>query len=1016
MRVQALIGIIYLSLRLSADSAPLPPTNYHHTAWTSENGVGAVYDIQQAPNGYLWLTTSKGVFRFDGVAFRSIEEVTNGAAKTRNINAVYLSPSGAVWLSTQSAGLLLWKGGKLTTFTDRRCTPSLKSGSVSEDQDGWLWVQGQAGLYRTNGPVCEAIDSKWGYPGGFVPAVLADRQGTVWVKTEDGPVLVLPRGASRFERSKKRDGPTVHPGLFHQAPDGSMWFLDDLGLRCITCDGSRAPVLPQPARAGYDWSADFSFAADSSIWMVTNDGLQHFDRSGMLLDSVFGVQQGLSSNAVRKILVDAEGSVWVGTNSGLDRLRRNALRVVALPQTQEGQFAVATGNDGSVWTGNANLPLTQVFPDGRTVKFTQTAGTYVVRRDPEGQIWSAGALHLWHTSASGLTRLHYPREQTDDVVSIAVDRNREAWISTIQQNVHRLAHGVWTNQNQALGRRPGVLGAMRSDDEGNVWFAFSRSVVKWDGSQYQKYSFLDPAMDISVTTIDVRGEHVWLGGGGGILLFTGGAFHLLKWKDAEGPGRVSGVLETAEGDLWVNGFSGVTHISSVELKKWLQDPNHEVVSERLDALDGLPGLSADRIPEPSIVEARDGRLWMATTKGVCWLDPKTFAAERNRVPPPVAIESLYANGRAYPTLGDLRLPPSAKTIEIHYAALSMAMPERVLFRYRLDGADEGWQDAGTRRQAFYTNLLPGQYQFRVIASNNDGVWNETGASWVFSIAPTFYETLWFKTLMALAGIGLIWLLYRLRLRQITARADLRYAERLEERTRIARELHDTLLQSFHGLIFRFQAVDNMLPARPSEAKQTLESALDNAAEAITEARDAVHELRSSTLVTNDLAAAVKALGEELATHQATSAASQDSPTFVVEVEGTPPELHPILRDEVCRIAGESLRNAFRHARARRIEVEIRYDERELRVRIRDDGSGIDTSVLGHEGRAGHWGLRGMRERAERIGGTMDLWSELGAGTEVELRIPASIAYQTYAGRGFRLFRRKKGTPLKAASE
>jgi ligand-binding sensor domain-containing protein len=185
------------------------------------------------------------------------------------------------------------------------------------------------------------------------------------------------------------------------------------------------------------------------------------------------------------LLVDAEGSVWVGTNSGLDRLRRNALRVVAMPQTQEGQFAVATGNDGSVWTGNASLPLTQVFPDGRTVEFTQTAGTYVVRRDPEGQIWSAGALHLSHKSASGLTRLHYPRDQTDDVVSIAVDRNREPWISTIQQNVHHLSHGVWINQNQALGRRRGVLGAMRGDDEGNVWFAFSRNVVKWDGSQYR---------------------------------------------------------------------------------------------------------------------------------------------------------------------------------------------------------------------------------------------------------------------------------------------------------------------------------------------------------------------------------------------------------------------------------------------------------------------------------------------------------------------------------------------------
>jgi signal transduction histidine kinase len=247
--------------------------------------------------------------------------------------------------------------------------------------------------------------------------------------------------------------------------------------------------------------------------------------------------------------------------------------------------------------------------------------------------------------------------------------------------------------------------------------------------------------------------------------------------------------------------------------------------------------------------------------------------------------------------------------------------------------------------------------------------------------------------------GVLWSLYRFRLHRIAHQFNFRLEERVGERTRIARELHDTLLQSFHGLIFRFQAVDNLLPSRPGEAKQLLESALDDAAQAITEARDAVHELRPSAVVANDLAAAVTALGEELAGHPTTASASQNLPTVLVEVEGTPQDLHPILRDEIYRIAGEALRNAFHHARARRIEVEIRYDDRELRVRVRDDGSGIDPSILNNE------------ERAKRIGGQMELWSGLGAGTEVELRFPASIAYQTYAGRSFRLFRKKTGTKL-----
>jgi signal transduction histidine kinase len=280
-----------------------------------------------------------------------------------------------------------------------------------------------------------------------------------------------------------------------------------------------------------------------------------------------------------------------------------------------------------------------------------------------------------------------------------------------------------------------------------------------------------------------------------------------------------------------------------------------------------------------------------------------------------------------------------------------------------------------------------------------------------SIDPAYYQNRWFQALSVATSLGVLWALYRFRLHRIAHQINIRLEERVNERTRIARELHDTLLQSFHGVIFRFQAVDNLLPSRPGEAKQTLESALDDAAQAITDARDAVHDLRSSAVVTNDLAAAVTALGQELAGHPTTATASQDSPTFLVEVEGTPQDLHPILRDEIYRIAEEALRNAFHHARARRIEVEIRYDDRELRVRVRDDGSGIDSNILSHEERAGHWGLTGMRERAERIGGQMELWSGLGAGTEVELRFPASIAYQAYSGRSFRLFRKRTGTKL-----
>jgi len=306
---------------------------------------------------------------------------------------------------------------------------------------------------------------------------------------------------------------------------------------------------------------------------------------------------------------------------------------------------------------------------------------------------------------------------------------------------------------------------------------------------------------------------------------------------------------------------------------------------------------------------------------------------------------------------------------------------------KLEGWDRDWQDVGNRRQAFYNNLPPRSYRFRVIASNNSGVWNEAGASLDFAIAPAYYQTRWFEALVVGACLTLLWAAYQFRVRRLAHEFDLRLDERVNERTRVARELHDTLLQTFHGVLFRFQAASNLLPDRPVEAKQTVESAIDRAAQAITEGRDAIQNLRASTVLTNDLAVAISTLGDELIA----CATNGHNTVIDVAVQGTPRELHPILRDDIYRIAGEALRNACRHADARRIEVEITYDDRQFRLQVRDDGHGIDPTVLADK-RPGHFGLPGMRERAELVGGRLDVWSEVGAGTEIDLTIPASKAY------------------------
>jgi signal transduction histidine kinase len=473
-------------------------------------------------------------------------------------------------------------------------------------------------------------------------------------------------------------------------------------------------------------------------------------------------------------------------------------------------------------------------------------------------------------------------------------------------------------------------------------------------------------------------------------------------------------IEDNDHSLWLYTACGLVRLARSELDAWVADPNRAIQATVFDSTDGARSLSSPGHYHPQVAKTPDGKLWFLPWDGVSVIDPHRIPF--NKLPPPVHIEQVVADRKVYwqnlsvdasssrSSSSQPRLPPLVRDLMIDYTALSFVAPERVLFRYKLEGRDPGWQNVGARRQAFYNDLPPGNYRFRVAACNNSGVWNEAGTFLDFSIAPAYYQTIWFRVSCVAVFLALLWALHRLRLRRLAYQFNMRLEERVSERTRIARELHDTLLQSFQGLMLRFQTVGEMLPARPLDAKNALEGALDRADQAISEGRDAITDIRASTLASRDLEKSITALmtnlSEELAADNGRSA------TFRVLVEGTPRAVRPTLQDEIHRIARESLRNAFRHAQAAHIETEITYGE-SLRLRFRDDGKGIDRSVVEHGGRSGHWGLPGIRERAKQIGAQLTVWSELGAGTEVELSIPGSIAYEASPTRPrFRLFRKR----------
>jgi len=814
--------------------------------------------------------------------------------------------------------------------------------------------------------------------------------------------------------SDSGEGPSTSYAYRHEAPDGTIWMSDDQGLRRVSAEPGAPAYSPppgarkrKPAQFG-----DFTFDRDGSLWAVTANGVRRFDDvaqwpSPIAVETApgesFTPADGLSSDAAWKILIDREGTVWVATNSGLDRLRRNIFTTTTLPRVQEREFAIAAGEDGSIWTASSALALTHVAANGAITSFPGTGETLCVRRDHNGTIWSAGAgkIHLWHSSGTGFVPLHYPGEDLDSVVAVATDRHNDPWITARSGRVYHLTGGRWSNQNKALGKKPGVIGAMTDDAEGNVWFAFSDRVVEWDGSGY--HSFVRDShkvRGVSETTMSVRGDRVWMGGAGGIQLFTHGHFYTMRWKDADLPGRVSGVLETAAGDLWANGFSGVTHVAAGELKKWLRDPGSAVSGEHFDELDGLPGLSGEKLPEPSVVEGADGRLWFATIRGIAWLDPAALEKNRNRLPPPVLISSVAANGRTYAARNGMTLPPHSENLEIDYTALSLAAPERMQFRYRLEGVDHDWQNPGARRQAYYTKLRPGAYWFRVMASNNDGVWNEAGAMLNLKIAPAWFQTAWFFALCAASGILAMWLLYRLRMRQVAAGINARFEERLAERTRIAQELHDTLLQGFLSASMQVHIAADRLPG-DSPALPILTRALAVMSQVIEDGRNAVRELRSSRSGSLDLEAAIASVQQELEPETGGGAQTE----FCVITEGRRRPLRPLLRDEVYRIVREALINAFRHARASRVEVRLEYTLSQFQVSVSDNGCGIEPELL-RAGRPGHWGLCGMRERAERIGVRLRIFSSASAGTEVALVVPARVAFQDGGGARFRWLHRR----------
>jgi len=1013
----------------------------HHTGWTyTEGAPGEVHALAQTTDGYLWLGTATGLFRFDGIRFQPYTSQSGPAFPQRNVLSLFAVPDGGLWVGYWYGGVSFIKDGTVTDYGTPEGLPARAVLAFARDRQGAIWIAaGQDGLARLEGSRWRTIGPDWGF-AGLAYTVFVDHVGTIWVGTPTS-VASLREGGHRFQIAAEGLRRVRH---IAEAPDGTLWMAElGYGVRPVPLPGRRNVAV-------FVGSQAITFDNQGSLWITSlGTGIRRVpypDRFQQLQSHApsawqfhnsevqeFTQENALTSDYVTSVLHDREGNVWIGTSAGLDRFRQSPVVPLPLrPLSIRGDLpipslesfitsALTADDQGALWVSGMGPQVLLKIQQNRIATQLRDRPVDAAYRDPNGVFWLAtpssvfriaderlatigsrpkAATYRYHPgepAGQGLTarQLHLPTaggiavSLQSRVKAITQDRLGRLWIS-MESGTFRLETSSWTNL-ESLGGPEGTATAEFTDSEGRIWFGFTNTVAMLDGHSLRIFSGKDGVHVGAITSIQGKGTTIWIGGERGLAFFEGSRFQTVHSSDGSAFAGVSGIVAGTEDGLWFSDNRGIIHIREDRLQ---QRGTGKVEFESFGLLDGLTTELRGSLASPSAVQTNDGRIWFATTKGLAWIDPRISV--RNTVPPPVIIESIVANGRKHTSSMPLSLPPRTADLQIAYTATSLTVPERVRFRYKLEGQDEEWQDAGTRREAFYTNLGPGSYQFRVIACNNDGVWNDIGAAVSFSIAPSYYQTSWFRAAAVVTVLALFWMLYQFRLRQIAHAFNVRLDERVGERTRIARELHDTLLQSFQGLMLRFQSARDLLPGHPARAVEALDGALNRADEAIVEGRDAIQNLRSSTTAVTELAEAITALAEDFAQGPD---GERSAVTFRVSVVGTPRDLHPILRDDVYRIASEALRNAYRHAQASHIEAEVTYGANEVRLRIRDDGKGIDPQHLS-AGRSRHWGLANMRERAEQIGSVLSLWSELGAGTEVELRIPRSVAYGRSSRSGF----------------
>jgi len=971
----------------------LDVSQYSHTAWKIRDGFidSRINAIAQTPDGYLWLGTELGLFRFDGVKKIQFQPPADQQLPSSTIFELLATNDGMLWIGTDR-GLASWNGRKLTQY------PELAGQFVFamvQDHEGDVWVgtfsipAGKLCSIHLGKVQCYEEDSL----GRGVLSLYEDRKGNLWVGGQNGIWRWKP-GPTQFislPEEVQKDG-------FNEDVDGTLLIsLHRHGLQRLVDGKLESYALPSSApqlRVG-----TVLRDRDGSLWCGTpNVGVMHIHQGRV---DLFSASDGLSGDDVQAIFEDREGDIWIATSDGLDRFRELAVPTFSVKQgLSEAALSVLAVKDGSVLLANGmglhrwSAGQSGIVRDAGAQKQPARTNPHSLFQDSRGRIWAVTLDQFGYLENNRFVALTgIPGGSTR---SISEDNEGDLWIA--DQNLGLLhVRGDKLAQQLSwakLGYKDFAAALTFDHLQRGLWLGFFQGGLALfrDGQIQSSFGVANGLGQGRVTDIRVDQDGVvWAATAGGLSRLKNGRVATLTTKNGLPCDTVHWSIEDDEHAFWLYTSCGIVRITRSELAAWIaaidkdREAKQNVAFTRFDISDGVRSEAYAVGFTPKVAKASDGRIWFTSLDGVSVIDPHHLPF--NKLPPPVHVERIIGDRNEYSVTTDhrLRLPALTRDLQIDFTGLSLAAPEKVLFRYKLEGYDSDWQEAGNRRQAFYTNLPPRDYRFRVMASNNSGVWNEAGTFLDFSIAPAYYQTTWFRLLSLAVLFALVTAAYRMRLRYATQQVTGQMEARIHERERIARDLHDTLLQSVQGLILKFHAVSRQIPRSETAAHEALEKALDRADEVLAEGRDRVRNLREPKIPFGGLPAAFQRVAEETPKGREAS--------FKTVVEGRVRRLHRMVQEETFSIGREALVNALSHSQGLHVELEITYDARQFRLRVRDDGKGFDPKVLEAGGRPNHWGLQGMRERSERIGGQLRIWSRPQTGTEVELTVPGATAYQ-----------------------